>query len=352
MATLEPLRHAVATQEGLESSSGADVYRIDGTLHFGETTYITPCLTRISDGETIWASRYRYTQEEGFDAVVRIVSDVVAALQIKLTEGEQAGIWRARTASVEAWECFQRAHHLERRYRPDLHQRAVELYERSLRLDGSYVVAIAALGFCLLDQYRLGWNQDATSALKRAEALAEQALALDPDFPDAVALRGFTLLLQGQTDEALAKARRAIDLAPQSVEMIAYFGAMLRYIGRADDAVATYRRAIRLSPHPAPWLLVNMGNAYLEGGRLFEAIAAFGQITDAYPDHLRAHLGLVIAYMRSGRIEDAQAAAQTACRIEPTFVASEYTSARAHSDPAAAQALIDDLVAAGLPRDR
>jgi len=352
LATLEPLRQVITVQETVSEGDGANFYRLDGTVYFGETTRITPSLTRVADGKTIWAGRYRYEQHQSFDAFLKIAAEVVAALQINLTEGEQADLWRTRTASVEAWECFQRAHDLERRYRPDLHRRAVGLYEQALQLDSRYVVATTALGFCLLDQVRLGWIEHVGVTLDRAQSLAEQALELDWRFPDAIALKAFVQLLRGDAETALTTIDEAIDLAPQSVEITAYFGSMLRYLGRTEEAITAYRRALGLSLHPAPWLLVNLGNAYLDRGDCFEAVGAFTQVVDAYPDHLRAHLGLAIACVRSGDLEDAQRAAMTALRIEPGFVARDYTSARFHSDAGKADALIDDLVRAGLPRER
>jgi adenylate cyclase len=352
LATLEPLRHVITVQENMDDGEEGDFYRLDGTFHSGGTIRIIPCLTKVSNGKIIWASRYSYEQHECFDAFLQIASEVVAALQINLTEGEQAELWRARTASLEAWECFQRAHHLERRYRSELHRRAVTLYERALALDGGYVVAITALGFCLLDQVRLGWVSDVAANLDRAEALAARAWEMDQQFPDAIALKAFVQLLRGETEQALATIRDAIELAPQSVEITAYYGSMLRYLGRAEEAIGAYRRAQGMCLHPAPWLLVNLGNAHLDRDDLFEASAAFTQVVNAYPDHLRAHLGLAIAAVRSGDMDEAHRAVMAALRIEPGFAARDYTSGRSHSDPRNAEALIDDLVRAGLPRER
>ena len=117
-------------------------------------------LTSTSDGLTMWAERYECDLESSFDVQDQISREIVAALQLALTEGEQAQLVRRGTKSGKAWDLFQRAHDIERQFTREGHEKAKDFYEQALALDAEYLSALVALAFCHLDEVRLGWSKD------------------------------------------------------------------------------------------------------------------------------------------------------------------------------------------------
>src|SRR5262249_2935761 len=94
----------------------ARLYRLSGSVRRSEEDVrVAPRLTSVGNRETIWASKFDYKAGQSFDAQELIAREVVTAVQVTLTEGDQAQFWRRATTSVRAWELFQRGHDLEQR---------------------------------------------------------------------------------------------------------------------------------------------------------------------------------------------------------------------------------------------
>lgn len=79
--------------------------------------------------------------------------EIVVALDVQLTEGEQARAWSSGTTSIEAWSCLRQAtfnaiHDL----RPETKQQAKLLLEKAVELDPSYAAAWVMLGW-IYQQY-------------------------------------------------------------------------------------------------------------------------------------------------------------------------------------------------------
>ena len=124
-------------------------------------------LISCADGVTLWMESFDCDLEHSFDLQDQISQEIVAALQLSLTEGEQSHLSRRGTSSGKAWECFQRAHDIERRFTRHGHRKAKEFYAEALKLDPNYLSALVAMGFCHLDEVRLGWTKDERESIDR-----------------------------------------------------------------------------------------------------------------------------------------------------------------------------------------
>ena len=326
-----------------------DHYRLEGVVRLmGDRLRVTARLVRGQDSTTIWADRMEYRMDETLDPSEAIAREVITALQITLTEGEQARLWSRRTTSGRAWELFLKGHDLERRYRRESHVEARSWYERSLHEDPDYVVAVVALAFCHLDEARLGWAADPSLSLGAAARLAERAEALDPHYADLYALRAFIAFQRNDFALAIELGRKAVALEPRSAELNAYLGSLYDTLGRYEDAVEAYRRAIALSPYHSAWIASNLGLTYCMMDRLPAAERVFRQVVKHHPDYVRAYIGLAVTEARLGHEDDARRAAAMIKRLDPLFSAEEWGRAQLYTDPAAVEAFIADLKRAGV----
>ncbi len=350
LTTLSRLTGSVAVSEMRSAAaSGPDHYRLEGVVRlFADRLRVTARLIRSEDATTIWADRLEYQMDQTIDLSETIAREVITALQITLTEGEQARLWSRRTTSGRAWELFLKGHDLERRYRRESHPEARTWYERSLTEDPNYVVAIVALAFCHLDEIRLGWSAAPEASLAEAQRLAERAGALDPDYPDLLALSAFISFEQNNYTVAVELGLKAVALEPRSAELNAYLGALYDTLGRYDEAVEAYRRAMTLSPYHSAWIASNLGLTYCMMGRLAASERVFRQVAKHHPDYLRAYIGLAVVESRLGREEEARRAAAMVKRLDPVFRAEEWARAQLYTDPAVVDAFVADLMRAGV----
>jgi tetratricopeptide (TPR) repeat protein len=278
-----------------------------------------------------------------------IAKEVITALQETLTEGEQARLWASTTSNGQAWIYFQRGHHRERLFTREGTSEAKRLYERALKLDGNYLAAIVALGFCHMDELRLGWAAAPQETFREVNELYDRAVSLNPNYPDVHGLAAFIALYNKEFDLAIGRMQEAIRLAPNSAEMVAYMGMLYVYLARWEDAILHYERAMSLSPHYSVWIASNLAWAHRRAGRLNEALVIFEEVLAHVPDFFRALIGVTSVYGRLGRIDEARAAATKVLRADPLFSVENWSRGQPAADQRVLEDLKIDLHNAGLP---
>lgn len=343
IASLGVLTPAIGVFEHDPLAGKGLIYRLTGTIEGADHARITANLVEAWTGRAVWSNRYELASFRHDTIESAVIRDVVAAIQITLTEGEQARLWHGSTRSLAAWESFQRGKDLERMTRPESHRRARRFYTHALEQDPDYLAAIVALGFCHLDEARLGWTDDVATPLAAAAGFAARAARIDPDYAELQALQGFLAMMAGRHDEAVALGRKAVALAPQSSEMAGYLGAIYAAINRYDDAILWYRRAIQLSPHERSWIESNIARMYLLTGRNPEARRCYAHVLESDPEYLSANIGMAIVALRLGDMNTARTHAERVMQIDPLFNVDRWARRYASIDPTVLDSLKADL---------
>jgi len=332
------------------AADGRDRYLLSGSVRLVQDELIVTA--RLIDAEssvTRWADRFAYGPDDKLDIPQVIAREVVAALQITLTDGQQAELWKLGTTSFRAWESFLRGHDQESRYRRECHVAARRFYAAALEADLGYIAAVVALAFCHLDEIRLGWSRDEDRSFAEANRLSQQAAIIDPDYPDLHALIAYMHLHRGDHEAALRAMRHAQELEPRSPELAGYLGALLDSIGRQHDAIEAYKQAMSLSSHCPAWIASNLALTFCAVGLLEDAERTYLTLLDEHPDYVRAHIGLSAVYVRQDRWHEAQGAARRVLMLDPNFRTEEWRRHQPFSDTATLDAFVADLTTAGLP---
>ena len=346
---LSRLSNSILVVDPMASVAGNQDYVLSGTIQIGGPfARIMARLTSTSDGLTMWAERYECDLESSFDVQDQISREIVAALQLALTEGEQAQLVRRGTKSGKAWDLFQRAHDIERQFTREGHEKAKILYEQALALDPEYLSALVALAFCHLDEVRLGWSKDERDSLDRANTLCDRATRSATRNADVMALKAFLGFFQKRWDEARAKMQEAVQAAPQSPEIIGYQGALFDLMGDFRAAIGSYTRALSLSTHSPAWIPSNMGLSHLALGNNEEAEHIYREVLEHHAKYVRAWIGLAVALNRQGKQDEARRAAERVLLLDPSFSAAEWVKSRPFNDDRLLDAFTADLRAVGL----
>jgi adenylate cyclase len=324
-------------------------YVLEGSIRkAGNRIRITAQLIDANLGNHLWAERYDRELEDIFALQDEITMKILMALQVELTEGEQARTLGQGTESYEAYlKILQGREHI---YLMNKEGTALarQSFEEAITLDPEYAIGYTYLAWTYLLELFLGLSDAPGESMERALELAQTALTLDDSLADAHALLGSIYLAQGQWDKAVAEGERSVDLNPNSADNIGLFGTTLHNVGRSEEAIALFEKAIRLNPIPPDWLLESLATSYAMTGRYEEAIGELERVIRRNPDYAGAWISLAAIYSLLGREEEARAAAAEVLRLDPTFSLERFSQTLLLKNQATKQRFVDNLRKAGL----
>ena len=322
-------------------------YELSGEVRNQDRLRITARLTALDTGQYLWTRRFDYDGDKPFYAQEEISKKVIEAAQIELVEGEWARIWTDEPTSIEAWETYQKGRVLESEARKDSVRRAILTYRGALGFDPDYTPAMISLGFCLVDQLRLGWAADREAALSEARELCTKVMRRKPRDYFGRALIAFTECASGNHQRACDVMAEVVRDAPESPELLAYYGVLLGYCGHMHEEIRYHKHALSLTKHPPNWIKTNLAFAHMcqddpQAPEYVEAALA------ADPQSVRAHLCRVVVAVRGGDFAGARIWANRLLTLEPEFRADRWSAAECFRDPGVFHRIANDLRAAGL----
>ena len=295
-------------------------YVLEGSVRkAGDRVRITAQLIDALTGHHLWAERYDKDLKDIFTLQDEITMKIIAALQVKLTQGEEARLSAKGTDNLEAYlKCLQAKEHVGHVNKED-NALAKQLAEEAIALDPEFSEAYRVLGSTHWMDIIVGSSKSPKESLKRAFELTKKAIALDESNATAHGTLGWLFVLKRQHDKGIAEAERAVALDPNSAFANFNMGRVLRFAGRPEEAIAWHKKAIRQDPMPSGPYLFGLAHAYWLAGRYEEAVPVCKKAILVSPKSMAAHLYLAATYVSLGRIEEARTEAQEVLRIDPKF---------------------------------
>ena len=326
-------------------------YVLEGSVRSGgKRLRVTAQLIEAATGHHLWAQRYDREADDIFALQDDVTKEIVSALQVELTEGEQARLAAQGTQNAEAWQLTFEGRDLVHEHHKDTVQKGRFLLEQAVRLDENYALAWGALAEAhWKDARHKGWSASPERSLELAVEASDRALALDPENAGFLAMRSIIMTTLGKFEEALALAETALRIAHSEANAIALAAITLGACGKAEPAIQQTRLAMRYCPRYPPWYLVSLAYCYwiLERGE--EAIAACRAAIAADPNIDLPHLVLAMVHAEAGREPEARQAVESVLRIDPNFSAHTYMAGLPYRDPALQERRRAALKKAGLP---
>ena len=293
-------------------------YVVEGSVRRGgERLRITAQLIDAADGSHLWAERFDRVVDDLFDIQDEITKEIVTALRVQLTDGEEALVWSHGTDDVEAWQCCVRATELFLEFHSSDHLEARALAERAVERDPTYAHAWAVLGFTYWWDGRLSFTSEPGAKYAKAKELADRAAALDDTVPWVIGLQSVVACSLGQYDEAIDLAERGTEHHPGNAEVRAFLGFALSVADRAEDALDHIRSAIALNPISPSWYLTVLARSLTILEDFDDALAAADRLLSSVPQNLQGLLLRTVALDRLGRKDDAREAMKELRKIAP-----------------------------------
>jgi serine/threonine-protein kinase len=179
---------AIANDLGVDAILAGTVELEGGDLR------VTAELVDTEQEFVLWAETYRRRLAEIFAVQREITDEIVAALNLELSRGEQREMHRAPTTDFEAYQLFLEGESHLTQWTPAAIDSAIPLFERAIGRDVSFADAYAYLGFAHLVNvyFGSGLSEGTLHAIRQN---SEQALAFDPDNEVAlIGVAGYHLL--------------------------------------------------------------------------------------------------------------------------------------------------------------
>ena len=325
-------------------------YVVEGSVRKAEDRVrITAQLTDALSGHHIWAEKYDRDVKDIFAVQDEITKKIITSLQVKLTEGEQAGVYARGTDNLEAYLKAMKANWLYLQSTKDGVLKAQELAEEAIALDPNYAFAYKVLGGAHGITLWLGLSKNPRETLKLTIELHRKAIELDDSLAIPHAALGYWLIIARQFDKGLAEGERAIALEPSSADVINGYAMILRFVGRQKEAISLFEEALRLNPKPPNTYLHNYAATLRDSGLYDEAIVQVKRAIEKKPNDLLANVVLTSCYSQAGREEEARAAAKEVLRLNPKFSVARMQKTIPYKNRANAKRFGDSLRKAGLP---
>ncbi len=323
-------------------------YVLEGSVRrSGDQLRITSQLIDATTGNHLWAERYDRQFKDIFAIQDEITMKILTALQVRLTEGEQAGFQAKGTKSLDAYLKYLQGREYVLTYKRDEIIKARKLGEEIISLDPNFHGGYTLLSLVELHDVWLGISKSPKDCLMRAIELAKKSIAI-ADTPGPHTILASIYVLFRRHDEALAEAKKAVEMDPNGGTAHMILGHVLYMSDRADEAIPVLEKAIRLNPYPPANYYHNLAYAYLMLGKNEEAITAARKAVHIQPDNILAHLALVSSYSLLGREEEARAEVGEVLRIDPKYSVEEWEKRSPNKNRDFTKKYYDSLRKAGL----
>jgi adenylate cyclase len=223
---------------------------LEGSVRkIGDHLRITAQLVNAADGYHLWSERYDRELKDVFAIQDEIARSIAQRLKLSLEGDRSEQLVKAGTKDLEAYQLYLKGRVLLYQ-RGGAIPRALDCFERAVKLDPEYALAWAGLADSYTTLGYYGLTRPEASMPKGMEA-ARRAVALDPSLAEAHSALAMAALM-GTWDKAEAEKefQRALELNPRYLQARAWYAMFYLQMseGRLEEGVAQAKLALESDP--------------------------------------------------------------------------------------------------------
>jgi adenylate cyclase len=318
-----------------------------------ERIRVTAQLIDALAGRQLWSEKYDKEMKDFFQIQDKITQEIVVALQVELTHGEQVRKWYG-TTNLEVWGYIAKGLGIFENYSRANNEKARELFKKALEIDPESAWGWVMLGWTHLIEVRLGWSKDPAESMKNAVQMTQKALSIDDENADAHCLLGTLYMIMRQHEKAIEEGQKSIEFGPNSALSYTLFSQTMYYAGNLDEAIALGEQAVRICPGCPAYYKIIVARAYTLAGRYQEALVILEKLLEQAREQevqfllWRVNHYLVITYSMMGQTEKAKIHLAEAQKFNPKYSLEYVRKITFFRDPNHLEAILDSLRKAGL----
>ena len=299
-------------------------------------------------GHHMWAEKYDRDLNDIFEIQDEITMQVIRALAVELTEGDQFRTRLKRPGNIEAFIKLLKSLELWRQSNKEDNVHARQLIKESIQLDPQQPESYLIMALTYLEDIWYG-SESPMFSFAQASNNLKKAMALDSNNSDAYIVLSYLLIMKRDHEKAIAAAKQAIRLNPSAAD--AYFGLGIAFFfsSKPKEALDYLKKATRLNPMPPSDYYLILGHCYRGLERFAEALEVYKKAVEIAPSNVYAHLGLAVLYISMGRDHEARAAASQVLSIDPDFSLDAVKKASPNKDRDGEESYYRAARKAGLP---
>jgi TolB-like protein/Flp pilus assembly protein TadD len=278
---------------------------------------------QLIDGETgahLWADRFEEDLADVFKLQNQVVARLANTLGYELVKAEadkstHSGNPDAIDLTMRGWTILNQQ---QLTIDKDSRAKAIDLFERALKLDPNNVDALVGAASAERDDFLYGGMNEKPGEISKIEELFATAIRIDPTNARAYAERGRLYRVTKRNQQAAEAAKNAIRLDPNyasAYAQLAWYETAAEY----KQAIANIDQAFKLSPRDPQlglWHWIK-GKTFNYVGQYQDAIreeqAALDNGYSAWP----VYTHLAMSYVFLGRQSEAEAAVAQARKVTP-----------------------------------
>ncbi len=261
-------------------------------------------LIDANDASLIWGNRYEIARADLFPVQQSIASEIARTLRLQLGGREQQLLSKRHTSDPRAFELYLKGRFQWNKRNAEGLYRAIEFFNQAIEIDPQYALAYAGLAdvYNLLDIWA---GLPTKETFPRAKAAAEKALSIDDELAEAHTSLAYAIqTYEWDWNAAEKEYKRALELNPNYATAHQWYAEFLTAVGRFDEAEREGRKALSLDPMSPIINAVVAWNRTM-ARRYDTAIEQGIRATQLFPDFMAAHAYLGLAYLESGKPQDA-----------------------------------------------
>jgi len=286
----------------------------------GNRVRISVQLVNVSDGYHLWSQTYDRTLDDIFAIQDDIAASVVEEVRSRLLDKdvdpslsrqvkvEIADAVKDRAGDPEARRLMLLGRHFAFRQSPEDLERAIEHFEKALKIDPRNPLCWVELGYARAHQASNGFV-DRGDGWAQVKECAERALSIRKNFAAAHALlANMRLVVEFDFEGADEAIHKALESEPENLLALRTCGLISRNLGRLVESEQMYRRVTEIDPLNRSAYL-GLGSTLWLSGRLDDAENCLRKAMVLSSQTISVHAFLSLVLLEQGRIEEARAEA-------------------------------------------
>ena len=325
-------------------------YILEGSVQrAGDRVRITAQLIDATTNYHVWSENYDRDLTDIFVLQDEIALNLMYAMQIKLTSGEQARLWEGDIKNIQAFDKQMRGFECFYRLNEKDNNQARHFFNEAINIDKTSAMPYVMQGCTHIVDFWYGWKKSPLQSLEEAEKNVAKALALNDSLDMAHLLLGWIYLAKRKHEEAIIECERAVKLNPNGADAHAHLALMHIHSDETELAIKLLKRAFRLNPIPPTIYYDFLAMAHMNNGKYEKAIELSKKGLRDNPDQIGIHFTLTACYSALNRIEEAHNRVDEILRIDPNFSLKYYSKTLPYKNQETLDKYIEALRKAGLP---